>query len=102
MHLVVPFIFLFCVHDQSSISLFALTLSSCLHLFLFQNLGVAPDLTSYNILLKTCCNAREFNMAQEIYEEMKKKERDGLLKLDVFTYSTMMKVWALVVAVHAF
>jgi len=41
-------------------------------------------------------------MAQEIYEEMKKKERDGLLKLDVFTYSTMMKVWALVVAVHAF
>ncbi|PAN50222.1 hypothetical protein PAHAL_9G506400 [Panicum hallii] len=59
-----------------------------------QNLGVAPDLTSYNILLKTCCNAREFNMAQEIYEEMKKKERDGLLKLDVFTYSTMMKVFA--------
>jgi hypothetical protein len=31
-------------------------------------------------------------MAQEIYEEMKKKECDGLLKLDVFTYSTMMKV----------
>ncbi|TKV96732.1 hypothetical protein SEVIR_9G448800v4 [Setaria viridis] len=59
-----------------------------------QNLGVAPDLTSYNILLKTCCNAREFNLAQEIYEEMKKKECDGLLKLDVFTYSTMMKVFA--------
>ncbi|XP_062210853.1 pentatricopeptide repeat-containing protein At5g02830, chloroplastic [Phragmites australis] len=59
-----------------------------------QNLGVPPDLTSYNILLKTCCNAREFNLAQEIYEEMKKKECDGLLKLDVFTYSTMMKVFA--------
>ncbi|KAL6645770.1 hypothetical protein ACP70R_017378 [Stipagrostis hirtigluma subsp. patula] len=58
------------------------------------NLGVPPDLTSYNILLKTCCNAREFNLAQEIYDEMKKKERDGLLKLDVFTYSTMMKVFA--------
>ncbi|KAL6648330.1 hypothetical protein ACP70R_012554 [Stipagrostis hirtigluma subsp. patula] len=58
------------------------------------NLGVPPDLTSYNILLKTCCNAREFNLAQEIYGEMKKKERDGLLKLDVFTYSTMMKVFA--------
>ncbi|CAL4938870.1 unnamed protein product [Urochloa decumbens] len=61
---------------------------------IFENLGVAPDLTSYNILLKTCCNAREFNLAQEIYEEMKKKECDGLLKLDVFTYSTMMKVFA--------
>lgn len=59
-----------------------------------QNLGVPPDLTSYNILLKTCCSVREFNLAQEIYEEMKKKERDGLLKLDVFTYSTMMKVFA--------
>lgn len=57
-----------------------------------QNLGVPPDLTSYNILLKTCCSVREFNLAQEIYEEMKKKERDGLLKLDVFTYSTMMKM----------
>lgn len=62
---------------------------------LLQNLGVPPDLISYNILLKTCCNAREFNLAQEIYEEMKKKERDGLLKLDVFTYSTMMKVCGL-------
>nr|CAB3501172.1 unnamed protein product [Digitaria exilis] len=59
-----------------------------------QNLGVAPDLTSYNILLKTCSNAREFNLAQEIYEDMKKKESDGILKLDVFTYSTMMKVFA--------
>jgi pentatricopeptide repeat protein len=57
-----------------------------------QNLGVPPDLTTYNILLKTCCNAREFNLAQEIYEEMMKKECDGFLKLDVFTYSTMMKV----------
>lgn len=91
MHLVVPIIYFFCVHDQSSTSLCASTLISC-SLFLFQNLGVAPDLTSYNILLKTCCNAKEFNMAQEIYEEMKKKECDGLLKLDVFTYSTMMKV----------
>ncbi|XP_008660263.1 pentatricopeptide repeat-containing protein At5g02830, chloroplastic isoform X2 [Zea mays] len=61
---------------------------------IFENLGVPPDLTSYNILLKTCCSVREFNLAQEIYEEMKKKERDGLLKLDVFTYSTMMKVFA--------
>uniref|UniRef100_A0ACD5XNX2 Uncharacterized protein n=1 Tax=Avena sativa TaxID=4498 RepID=A0ACD5XNX2_AVESA len=59
-----------------------------------QKLGVPPDLASYNILLKTYCNAREFNSAQEIYEEMKKKEHDGLLKLDVFTYSTMMKVFA--------
>lgn len=64
-----------------------------LQIILFlQNLGVRPDLASYNILLKTCCNAREFNTAQEIYEEMKKKEHDGILKLDVFTYSTMMKV----------
>ena len=59
---------------------------------LLQKLGVPPDLASYNILLKTCCNAREFNSAQEIYEEIKKKEHDGILKLDVFTYSTMMKV----------
>ncbi|CAM0872629.1 unnamed protein product [Alopecurus aequalis] len=59
-----------------------------------QKLGVPPDLASYNILLKTCGNAREFKSAQEIYEEIKKKERDGILKLDVFTYSTMMKVFA--------
>uniref|UniRef100_A0A0E0NTI8 Uncharacterized protein n=1 Tax=Oryza rufipogon TaxID=4529 RepID=A0A0E0NTI8_ORYRU len=59
-----------------------------------QNLGVPPDLTSYNILLKTCCNAKEYKLAQEIYEEIKKKEQNGLLKLDVFTYSTMMKVFA--------
>jgi pentatricopeptide repeat protein len=57
-----------------------------------QKLGVPPDLASYNILLKTCCNAREFNSAEEIYEEMKKKEHAGVLKLDVFTYSTMIKV----------
>ncbi|XP_040378592.1 pentatricopeptide repeat-containing protein At5g02830, chloroplastic isoform X2 [Oryza brachyantha] len=38
-----------------------------------QNLGVPPDLTSYNILLKTCCNAKEYKLAQEIYEEIKKK-----------------------------
>jgi pentatricopeptide repeat protein len=57
-----------------------------------QKLGVPPDLASYNILLKTCCNAREFNLAQEIYEEIKKKEHGGALKLDVFTYSTMIKV----------
>jgi pentatricopeptide repeat protein len=59
-----------------------------------QNLGVPPDLTSYNILLKTCCNAKEYKLAQEIYEEIKKKEQNGLLNLDVFTYSTMMKVWS--------
>ncbi|TVU47459.1 hypothetical protein EJB05_07062, partial [Eragrostis curvula] len=59
-----------------------------------QKLGIRPDLTTYNILLKTCCNAKEYNLAQELYEEMKKKECDGLLKLDVFTYSTMMKVFA--------
>ncbi|XP_047090213.1 pentatricopeptide repeat-containing protein At5g02830, chloroplastic-like [Lolium rigidum] len=59
-----------------------------------QKLGVPPDLASYNILLKTCCNAREFNLAQEIYEEIKKKEHGGALKLDVFTYSTMIKVFA--------
>uniref|UniRef100_A0A0E0KC85 PROP1-like PPR domain-containing protein n=1 Tax=Oryza punctata TaxID=4537 RepID=A0A0E0KC85_ORYPU len=41
-----------------------------------QNLGVPPDLTSYNILLKTCCNAKEYKLAQEIYEEIKKKERN--------------------------
>ncbi|XP_020086824.1 pentatricopeptide repeat-containing protein At5g02830, chloroplastic isoform X4 [Ananas comosus] len=59
-----------------------------------QNLGVAADLTSYNILLKACCNARRVDLAQNIYRDMKHLALNGALKLNVYTYSTMIKVFA--------
>ena len=81
-----------CIYDGLNLFKFLISNLMLYIIPLLQKLGVPPDLASYNILLKTCCNAREFNSAQEIYEEIKKKEHDGILKLDVFTYSTMMKV----------
>lgn len=50
------------------------------------------DMTSYNILLKACCIAGRVELAQEIYREVKHLESKGVLKLDVFTYSTIVKV----------
>ncbi|KAI7751369.1 hypothetical protein M8C21_016917 [Ambrosia artemisiifolia] len=58
-----------------------------------QNLGIAPDIASYNILLKSCSLAARRDLAQEIYEEVEHLESIGSLKLDVFTYSTMIKVF---------
>ena len=51
------------------------------------------DMASYNILLKACCLAGNTVLAQEIYGEVKHLEAKGVLKLDVFTYSTIVKVY---------
>ncbi|POO02483.1 Tetratricopeptide-like helical domain containing protein [Trema orientale] len=59
-----------------------------------QNLGVQADMASYNILLKACCLAGRVELAQDIYKEVRHLESRGLLKLDVFTYSTIVKVLA--------
>ncbi|CAJ1895422.1 unnamed protein product [Sphenostylis stenocarpa] len=59
-----------------------------------QNLGLKPDMTSYNILLKACCVAGRVDLARDIYGELKHLESVGQLKLDVFTYSTIIKVFA--------
>ncbi|URE21564.1 PPR repeat [Musa troglodytarum] len=59
-----------------------------------QNLGVTADVTSYNILLKACCNAKRVDLAQNIYGEIRYMALKGALKLDVFTYTTMIKVFA--------
>ncbi|KAI0526825.1 hypothetical protein KFK09_002417 [Dendrobium nobile] len=59
-----------------------------------QILGVTADMTSYNILLKACQNAKRVDLAQKIYDEAKKVASDGAFKLDIITYSTMMKVFA--------
>ncbi|RVW39678.1 Pentatricopeptide repeat-containing protein, chloroplastic [Vitis vinifera] len=59
-----------------------------------QNLGVTADMASYNILLKACCVAGRVDLAQEIYREVQNLESNGMLKLDVFTYSTIIKVFA--------
>lgn len=59
-----------------------------------QKLGVMADMASYNILLKACCLAGNTVLAQEIYGEVKHLEAKGVLKLDVFTYSTIVKVFA--------
>ncbi|XP_031257468.1 pentatricopeptide repeat-containing protein At5g02830, chloroplastic isoform X1 [Pistacia vera] len=59
-----------------------------------QEFGVMADMTSYNILLKACCLAGRVDLAQEIYREVMHLESKGVLKLDVFTYSTIVKVFA--------
>ncbi|KAL2660401.1 hypothetical protein AAZV13_03G138900 [Glycine max] len=59
-----------------------------------QNLGLKPDMTSYNILLKACCVAGRVDLTQGIYRELKHLESVGQLKLDVLTYSTIIKVFA--------
>ncbi|XP_028548148.1 pentatricopeptide repeat-containing protein At5g02830, chloroplastic isoform X2 [Dendrobium catenatum] len=61
---------------------------------LFEILGVTADMTSYNILLKACQNAKRVDLAQKIYDEAKQVASDGAFKLDIITYSTMMKVFA--------
>ncbi|XP_057438370.1 pentatricopeptide repeat-containing protein At5g02830, chloroplastic isoform X2 [Lotus japonicus] len=61
---------------------------------IMQNLGLKPDMTSYNILLKACCVAGRVDLAQDMYKELKHLESVGRLKLDVFTYSTIIKVFA--------
>ncbi|KAL6277774.1 hypothetical protein ACE6H2_021375 [Prunus campanulata] len=59
-----------------------------------QNLGVRADMACYNILLKACCLAGRVDLAQDIYREVQHLESTGVLKLDVFTYSTIVKVFA--------
>ncbi|XVE76256.1 hypothetical protein DITRI_Ditri12bG0157600 [Diplodiscus trichospermus] len=59
-----------------------------------QNLGITADMASYNILLKACCIAHRVDLAQDIYNEVKHLESTGMLKLDVFTYCTIIKVFA--------
>ena len=63
-----------------------------LYFLYIQNLGVMADLASYNILLKACCLAGRVDLAQDIYREVQHLELSGMLKLDVFTYSTIVKV----------
>jgi len=57
-----------------------------------QNVGVTPDMATYNILLKACCLAGRVDLAKEIYQEVRDLESTRALKLDVFTYSTIIKV----------
>lgn len=59
-----------------------------------QKLGLKPDMASYNILLKACCVAGRVDVAQDMYRDLKHLESVGQLKLDVFTYSTIIKVFA--------
>lgn len=50
------------------------------------------DITSHNILLKSCCLAAKVELAQDTYKRIKELESKGVLKLDDFTYSTIIKV----------
>ncbi|CAI0471590.1 unnamed protein product [Linum tenue] len=59
-----------------------------------QNLGVTADTTSHNIILKACCLAGRVDLAQDMYNTVKQLELAGTLKLDVFTYCTIIKVFA--------
>uniref|UniRef100_A0A803NAB8 Pentatricopeptide repeat-containing protein n=1 Tax=Chenopodium quinoa TaxID=63459 RepID=A0A803NAB8_CHEQI len=59
-----------------------------------QSMGVEVDMTSYNILLKACCLSGRVDLAQDIYREVLHLESTGAIKIDVFTYSTIIKVFA--------
>lgn len=70
-------------------------LSYTLHVYKhMQTSGVSADMTSYNILLKACCLAGRVDFAQDIYEEVQHQTLKGTLKMDVITYSTIIKVFA--------
>lgn len=62
------------------------------HFLFIQKMNVKADMASYNILLKACCLAGRVDLAQDIYQEVQDLELSGALKLDVFTYSTIIKV----------
>lgn len=88
---VTPNIYVF----NSLMNVNACDLSYTMHVYKhMQNLGVQADVASYNILLKSCCLAARVDLAQEIYEEVRRLESNGVLKLDLFTYSTIIKVFA--------
>lgn len=88
---VIPNIYVF----NSLMNVNARDLGYTLHIYQhMKNIGVTPDLTSYNVLLKSCCRAGRVDLAQEIYEEVRCIAEMGRLNLDVITYSTMIKVFA--------
>lgn len=51
-------------------------------------------MASYNILLKACCIAGRVDLAKDIYREVKQLESAEVLKLDVFTYCMIVKIFA--------
>ncbi|KAH6825718.1 Tetratricopeptide repeat superfamily protein [Perilla frutescens var. hirtella] len=59
-----------------------------------EKLGMMADITSHNILLKSCCLAAKVELAQDTYKRIRELESKGVLKLDDFTYSTIIKVFA--------
>ncbi|XP_041998800.1 pentatricopeptide repeat-containing protein At5g02830, chloroplastic-like isoform X1 [Salvia splendens] len=59
-----------------------------------ETLGMMSDITSHNILLKSCCLAAKVELAQDTYKQIRELESKGVLKLDDFTYSTIIKVFA--------
>ncbi|KAK4772861.1 hypothetical protein SAY87_027880 [Trapa incisa] len=70
-------------------------LNYILHIYSdMQKMNVKADIASYNILLKACCLTGRVDFAQDIYQEVQDMETAGALKLDVFTYSTIIKVFA--------
>lgn len=88
---VIPNVYVF----NSLMNVNASDLNYTMHVYKhMQNLGVKADMASYNILLKSCCLAARVDLAQEIYEEVRRFESVGVLKLDLFTYSTIIKVFA--------
>lgn len=63
-----------------------------LSVYHIQKLGMIADITSHNILLKSCCLAGKVELAQDTYKQIRELESKGQVKLDDFTYSTIIKV----------
>lgn len=58
-----------------------------------QDLGVVADVTTYNILLKICCIAKNVDLAVHFYKEMLRRSAGGGLEMDVISYNTIIQVF---------
>ncbi|XP_068644134.1 pentatricopeptide repeat-containing protein At5g02830, chloroplastic [Aristolochia californica] len=88
---IVPNVYVF----NSLMNVNARDLSYTMHIYKqMQILNVPADLATYNILLKIYCLAGSVERAQDIYEEVRHMASVGACRLDVITYSTIIKVFA--------
>nr|AYM00956.1 pentatricopeptide repeat protein [Salvia miltiorrhiza] len=67
-----------------------------------EKLGMMFDITTHNILLKSCCLAAKVELAQDTYNQIRELESKGVLKLDDFTYSTIIKMSPLPINIQVF
>ncbi|KAL3694877.1 hypothetical protein R1sor_008528 [Riccia sorocarpa] len=58
-----------------------------------RRLGLEPDLTTYNIMLKSCSVSKSAERAKTLYRDIENGAAATGLKLDVFTYTTAIHIF---------